>query len=130
MTQRGDRRLRSRLERRVEDLGLLALGRGAVGIDKEVLVAVVRRLERCARLDVDEAARGHVLALGRVAEVHRERPGEDDERLLLERMLMAPALGAGLVAPEVRASMGEAGQLAQLGDMTRRLVGLVGTGRP
>jgi len=73
---------------------------------------------------------GHVLPLRRVAEVHRQRPGENDERLLLELVPVAPPLGAGLVAPEVCAGVGEAGKLAQLGDMARRLVGLVRARRP
>ena len=43
---------------------------------------------------------------------------------------MAAPLGAGLVAPDVRAGVGEAGQLAQLGDVAWRLLRLVGARRP
>ena len=43
---------------------------------------------------------------------------------------MTAPLGSGLVAPDVRASVGKAGRLAELGDVTRRLVGVVRTGRP
>ena len=43
---------------------------------------------------------------------------------------MTAPLGAGLVAPDVRARVGEAGRLTELGDVARRLVGLVGAGRP
>ena len=91
---------------------------------------MVGRLERRARLDVDQPARWHVLTLRRVAEVHRERSGEDDEGLLLELVPVAAPLGARLVAPDVRAGVGEAGAVAQLGDVTRRFVGLVWAGRP
>jgi hypothetical protein len=36
---------------------------------------VVRSLERCPGIDVDEAAGGHVLGLRRIADAHQERPG-------------------------------------------------------
>jgi len=91
---------------------------------------MVHRLERCARLDVDDAARGDVLALRWVVEVHRQRARQDDERLLLNLVLVAAPLGAGLVAPDVRAGVGEAGWLAQLGDMARRLLRFVGARLP
>ena len=91
---------------------------------------MVHRLERCARLDVDDAARRDVLALRWVVEVHRQRARQDDERLLLTLVLVAAPLGAGLVAPDVRAGVGEAGWLAQLGDMARRLLRFVGARLP
>jgi hypothetical protein len=46
-----------------------------VRVDDEVVVAVVDALERRARLDVRQTAGGDVLALGRFADVHGERPG-------------------------------------------------------
>ena len=73
---------------------------------------------------------GHVLTLGRVAEVHRQRAREHDERLLLELVPVAAPLRARLVAPDVRAGVGEAGRLAQLGDVAGRLTGLVGARDP
>jgi hypothetical protein len=79
---------------------------------------------------VDDAARGDVLALRWVVEVHRQRARQDDERLLLTLVLVAAPLGAGLVAPDVRAGVGEAGWLAQLGDMARRLLRFVGARLP
>src|SRR5205807_7959334 len=50
----------------VEDLGAFVLGRAAVGVEDELLVAVIHGLQRCARRDVNEPAGRHVLALGRV----------------------------------------------------------------
>ena len=89
---------------------MLALGRRAVRIDEEILVSVICRLEQCPGLDVHEAAGGHVLPLRRLAEVHRQRSGEDEERLFLERVPVTASPGAGLVAPDVRAGMDEAGR--------------------
>ncbi|MDX6686746.1 MAG: hypothetical protein QOF86_2874 [Baekduia sp.] len=43
---------------------------------------------------------------------------------------MAAPLGAGLVAPDVRAGVGKAGRLAQLGDMAGRLAGLMAARDP
>src|SRR5207253_2539758 len=77
-----------------------------------------------ARLDMDEAARGQVVALRRVAEIHRQCPREDDERLFLDWVFVPAPLGARLVAPEVRADVGKSGPFAQLGDVARRLPGL------
>ena len=109
----------------VEKLGVLALGWSAVGVDDEILVAVIRRLEWGTRLDVDEPARRHVLALRRLTQVHRQRACQDDERLLLERVPMAATPRARLVPPDVGAGVGEAGALAQLGDVPWRLSRLV-----
>jgi hypothetical protein len=43
---------------------------------------------------------------------------------------MAAPLGTGLVAPDVRAGVREAGNLAELSDVTWCLFGLVWAGRP
>jgi hypothetical protein len=43
---------------------------------------------------------------------------------------VAPAFGARLVAPDVRPCVGEAGGLAQLGDVARGLVRFMGAGDP
>ena len=43
---------------------------------------------------------------------------------------MAAALGAGLVAPDIRAGVGEAGRLAELGDVAGRFTGLVRARNP
>ena len=48
-----------------------------------VLLSVVRRLDRRARFDVDDASRWNVLPQRSVADVHRERADENDECLLL-----------------------------------------------
>src|SRR5437016_4893763 len=61
--------------RRIENLGTFALGRRAVGIQDELLIAVVYRLQRRPRLNVDESAKGDILPLRRFAEVHRQRSG-------------------------------------------------------
>ena len=73
---------------------------------------------------------GDVDPLGRLTEVHRQHAGERYERLLLRGVAVPAALGAGLVAPEVRPRVGETGPVGQLGDMARRLTGLVGTRDP
>ena len=61
---------------------------------------------------------------------HRQRSREDDERLLLQGVVVAAPLRAGLVAPEVGAGVGETGPFAQLGDVARRLSRLVRAGDP
>ena len=119
-----------RLERRVEQLGVLVLGRRPVHVDEQVDVTVVRRLQRRPGLDVDQAAGRRVLPLGRLAEIHRQRPREDDEGLLLGDVAVAVSLRARLVAPEVRPRVREAGQLTQLGDVPGRLARLVRTRDP
>src|SRR5829696_4441128 len=65
------------------------------------------------------------MALGRLAEVHRQRSGDDEERLLLRRVAVTAPCGARLVPPDVRAGVGESGELAQLGDVACRRAGLV-----
>jgi hypothetical protein len=65
-----------------------------------------------------------------LAEVHRQRPLEDNERLLLKRVLVTAPLGARLVAPDVCAGVSEPGQLAELGHMARRFLGLVRARNP
>jgi hypothetical protein len=109
---------------------VLALRRRTVGVDQEVLVSVVCRLQRRARLDVNELARSKVVTLRRLAEVHRQRPGENDERLLLQYVPVATSLRTGLVAPNVRPSVREARGFAQLGDVARGLIRLVRAGDP
>jgi hypothetical protein len=87
-------------------------------------------MQWCAGLDVDDAAAAHLVAFWWLTEVHRERPLQDDERLLLESVPVPFAGGAGLVAPEVRARMREARVLAQLGDVPRRFPRLMWAGDP
>src|ERR671919_544304 len=84
------------LHRRIEGLGVLALRWSSVREDEQVLVAVVRRLQRCAGLDVDEPAGGHVVSLRRLAHVHRQRLCEDHERLLPGDVPVAPTARARL----------------------------------
>jgi hypothetical protein len=85
----------------------------AVDEEQKLLVALVDDLERRSRLDVDQTARSDLPALGRVIEVHRERAADDDERLLLEHVLVPTPLRARLVAPEIRPAVPEAGAIAQ-----------------
>ena len=69
---------------------MLALRRIPVGVKKEIAISVVCRLEWSAWLDVDQAAAsGYVLTLGWIADVHRQRAGQDDECLLLGVVSMA-----------------------------------------
>ncbi len=110
---------------RVEELGVAVLGRGAVDVEEELLAGLVGDLEHRARLDVDEADRRHLDALGLVlTEVHRQRPAHDDERLLLDEVLVPAALRARLVAPEVRARVLEAGPVGERRDPADRVAGL------
>src|SRR2546423_1881257 len=99
---------------RIKVTGLIITGTGANPVPE------FRAVVSCQSI-----ATGHVLPLRRVADVHRERPREHHERLLLSLVPVAAPFGAGLVAPGVRAGVGEAGQVAQLGDVARRLAGLV-----
>lgn len=89
-------------------------------VDDQVGVAVVHRLERRAGFNVDDPSRSLLHALRRFAEVHRQRPLEDDERLILRRMAVSAARRARLVAPDVRANVAEVGRLAQFGHVPCR----------
>ena len=109
---------------------MLVLRRIAVGIDDQVIVAVVHRLQGCPRIDVDQAARSDVVSLRRLAEVHRERPREDDERLLLELVSMTASCRAGLEPPNVHARVLNTRDVTELGNVPRRLTGLVRPGYP
>src|SRR5436190_8598479 len=117
------------LDGRLENLGA-PVRRRTVGIDDELLLAVVPRLQRRPGLDAQDAPGRHVDAFRRLAEVHRERPRHDDERLLLRVVPVPPALRARLVAPEVAAAVLGAEAVAQLRDVTRRLARLVRTRDP
>jgi len=57
--------------------------RSAVGVDDEVVVALIDGLQWRASGDVEDPAGGDDVALRRLAEVHREASCEDDEGLLL-----------------------------------------------
>jgi hypothetical protein len=109
---------------------VLALGRDAVGVEDQVIFTVVCGLESSAWVYMDEPARGHVLARWWFTEVHRQGPGEDNERFLLESVLVAASLGTGFVAPNVCAAASEAGQLAQFGHVSGWFRGLVRARRP
>ena len=109
---------------------MFAFWRVAVRVNDQVVVAVVRGLERHTGVDADEPTGGHVNPLWRLAHVQRERAGEDDKRLLLGLVPVPPPPGAGLVTPDVRARVREAGDLTQLCDVARRLTRLVWTRDP
>lgn len=119
-----------RLPGRVEDLGALALRWIPVDVYEQVIAAVVRGLERSSRIDVDQAAGGDVLTLRRIPDVHRQRPGENDERLLLGRVPVASPSRARFIAPDIRPSVRELRALAQLGDVSSGLPGPMRAGDP
>ena len=103
------------------------LRRSAVDVEEELLRPFVYDLERRFGLDVDETALGDLLALRGIAEVHRQCASDDDERLLLDRVQVPSALRPGLVAPEVRTGVFEAGWV---GDVRKVPLGVSGVGRP
>lgn len=104
--------------------------RCAVGVDHQVLVALVDGLQRRASRDVKDPAGRDDLALGRLAEVHRQPPREDDEGLLLPAVDVAAAPCAGLVAPHISPSVLEVHRSLQLGNVPRGLLRLVRAGLP
>jgi len=104
--------------------------RVAICVNEQVLVAVVRGLKRHTGVDAYEPTGRHVDSLWRLTDVQRERAGEDDKRLLLNRMSVAASRRPGLVAPDIPAHVREARAVAQLGDVPRWLARLVGTRAP
>src|SRR6266576_3188941 len=121
---RRDERLGSPLHGGVEELRAARLRRRAVRVHHDLVVSVVSRLLHGARLDVHDAPGRHVDALRRVAEIHRQRPGKHDERLLLDRVPMPPALRARRVAPHAPAGMREPEYVAQPGDVAGNALAL------
>jgi hypothetical protein len=119
-----------RLRRRVEELGVLVLGRVSVGVEDELVGAVVRDLQRSAGVDVNQRSCGNVLTFRRVADVHRERSCEDDEGFFLQSMPVTTARGSRLVAPDIPARVCESGNVAQLRDVASRLARLVRSSDP
>jgi hypothetical protein len=79
---------------------------------------------------VDELASGYVVSLGRVVDIHRQDPAEDEEGLLLMPMAMTTTLRAGLVAPHIPTRVPEIRKTAELGNMPRRFARLVRSGDP
>ena len=59
----------ARLKGRVQELRLFAFGRVAVRVNDEILIAVVRGLDRHTGVDADESAGRHVHPLWRLAHV-------------------------------------------------------------
>jgi hypothetical protein len=117
-------RIPPRLHSRIEKLSAARLRRGAIRVHDNLFVAVVRRLQHRARRDVHDSPGRHVDALRWVAEIHRQRPGQDDERLLLDRVSMASALRAGRIAPHAPARMREREHVAQARNVARNPVRL------
>src|SRR4029079_12640364 len=103
----------------------LVLRRVAVGIQEQVLIAVVCSLQRRQGVDVNDRAAWNLHALRRLTHVHRQRSLEDDERLLLMRVAVTPALGARFVAPDVPTGVSEPRGIAELGDVPCRLARFV-----
>ena len=107
------------------------VGRGAVGVDDEVDIAVVDRLCRGSGRDMDQAADSHVLAPWRLAQVHRQGSLGARRILFLVGVNATPAFaGARLVAPEVGARVEKPGKLGQLGGVASRLIRCVRTSCP
>ena len=109
---------------------MLALRRIAVGVDDEIVVSVVRCLERRARLDVDQPPGRYVVPFGWLPDVHRQGAGHDDECLLLGAVPMTASPCTWFVAPDVRACVREPRSVAQFGHVPRRFAGLVWPGDP
>src|SRR5206468_10230465 len=106
------------------ELGAACLRGGAIRVHHDLFVAVVRRLQHGARLDVHDASFWNVDTLRGVAEIHRQRPGQHDERLLLDRVPMTPALRAGRVAPHAPARVREPEHVGQPGDVAGNALAL------
>jgi hypothetical protein len=81
----------ARLEGVVEELALAALGRCAVRVDGNVLVAFVPQLQRRPGLHEHDASARELDPLGRLAEVHGQPPVEHDEGFLLDEIAVALA---------------------------------------
>ena len=103
------------LSDRIEELCAAGLGRCAVGVEQDVLVTMVGQLQDGAGLDVDDAALRHLDPFRRVAEVHRQRAVDHDERLFLDVVAVAPSFRAGRVAPDVSSRVLEAEHVAEPG---------------
>ena len=101
---------------------MLVLGRRAVGIDEEILAAMVCALQRCAWLDVNQSPNGNVMTLRRFTDVHRQRAREDDERLLLNRVPVTPRC-TRRITPDICARMSKASNVAEFGHVARGSVG-------
>jgi hypothetical protein len=67
---------------------------------------------------------------GWVADVHRQRAGQDNECLLLGAVLMATSLRTWFVAPDVRTCVREPRSIAQFCHVPRRFARLVWPGDP
>ena len=91
----------------VEELGVPAHGRRAVDEEEDLLVALVPRLERRARMDGEHVSGVEVDPLRRVLDEQREGAPEREEDLLLVRVEMAAATRPGRVAPEAGARLGQ-----------------------
>lgn len=124
------RRTQLRLNGGLEQFCVLVFRRRAVGVDEEVHGPMVDGLQRCPRLDVDQAAGWNITALWRLAQIHRQCSRQDHERLFLVGMPVATPGGSGLIAPDVGACVREARCLAQLGNVARCLAALVGACDP
>ena len=73
---------------------------------------------------------GDLDRFGRIAQMHRHRALEYEERLLLVAMDVTASFGAGLVAPQVRAGVLEPGFVGEPRGVPRRLSWLVRAGQP
>jgi hypothetical protein len=120
----------ARLHSRLESLGVLDLGRVAIGVDEQIIGAMVDGLERRAWFDMDQPTGRHVVSLRRFTEVHRQRAREDDECLLLEFVSMPAPDRAWVESPHVRPRVPNPGKVTQFGNVPRRLTRFVRPGDP
>jgi len=100
------------------------LGRRAVDEADELLVRFIPQLQRGHRLDADDSARAEVDALGLVAEQHRQRPGDDNEDLLLDVVPVPAACRVGRIAPHPSPGLLEAERGREVGRAARFLTRL------
>jgi hypothetical protein len=70
------------------------------------------------------------VSLGRVVDIHRQDPAEDDEGLLLVPVAVTATLRAGFVAPHIPTRVPEIREIAELGNMPRRFAKLVRSSDP
>ena len=107
-----DRADAGRLEGRVEDLGALALGRGAVGVDEKLLVIVVGASAASVPGSMwisPPVGTSGAPGVAAVDDPRRELTAEDPTGRCRSGARPAP-LAAGLVPPDVRAGVREAGR--------------------
>ena len=110
------------LDGALENVGTGALGRRAIDEDDHFLVRLIDDLEHRAGLNVHESADGYVVPLGRLAEVHGQRPAQRNEGLILDAFGVPRPRRARLVADQVRSRVPQSGELGERGTEAPRIV--------